>query len=159
MENHSSNILNKFCHKDDYIYVLLKLSKYYPKNKSTYYFFILFKLLPLIVVTHDWNISSKLGVSFWIRKFTLAEYIADVHHIFIYYIIVFGLFTLEIIDILLFFNLKRKITFNGKLFNKYKGQLYFLALTLFYIFYAISQFYFSIFIENIFNDYSKKKKK
>ena len=159
MENHSSNILNKFCHKDDYIYVLLKLSKYYPKNKSTYYFFILFKLLPLIVVTHDWNISSKLGVSFWIRKFTLAEYIADVHHIFIYYIIVFGLFTLEIIDILLFFNLKRKITFNGKLFNKYKGQLYFLALTLFYIFYAISQFYFSIFIENIFNDYSKKKNK
>ena len=159
MDYNFSNILQQFCEYDNYLNLFLKIPKYFPKHKSIYYFFLLFKLLPLIVVTHDWNISSKLGVSFWIRKFTLAEYIADVHHIFIYYFFTIGLFILVIIVIFLFIYLKSKTKYNGKLFHKHKSQLYFVSLVIFYIFYALSQFYFSIFVENVCNHYSKKQNK
>ena len=159
MDYYISNILEQNIHNDNYLNLFLKIPKYFPKDKSIYYFFLFFKLLPLIVVTHDWNISSHLGVSFWLRKFTLAEIIADVDHIYIYYKILLIIFFLVIIVCFLFLYLKSKITFNGKLFHKHKTIVFFLSFVIFYIFYAISQFYFSIFIEIIFNDNSKNKNK
>ena len=49
--------------------------------------------------------------------------------------------------------------FNGKLFHLYRKQICFCSFTLFYIFYAFPQIYFSIFVENIFNKNSKKQNK
>ena len=92
MDYYISNILEQNINNDNYLNLFLKIPKYFPKEKSIYYFFLFFKLLPLIVVTHDWNISSHLGVSFWLRKFTFAEIIADVDHIYLYYTIVLILF-------------------------------------------------------------------
>ena len=159
MDYYISNILEQKIHNENYLNLFLKIPKYFPKEKSIYYFFLFFKLLPLIVVTHDWNISSHLGVSFWLRKFTFAEIIADVDHIYLYYTIVLILFFLVIIVCFLFLYLKSKITFNGKLFHKHKTIVFFLSFVIFYIFYAISQFYISIFIEIIFNDNSKNQNK
>ena len=159
MDYYISKIIEQNIYNDIYLNLFLKIPKYFPKDKSIYYFFLFFKLLPLIVVTHDWNISSHLGISFWLRKFTLAEIIADIHHIYIYYSIVLVLFFLVNIVCFLIFYLKSKITFNGKLFHKYKTQVLFLSFVIFYIFYATSQFYFSIFIEVIFNEYSKNQNK
>ena len=159
MDYYISNVLEQKIHNENYLNLFLKIPKYFPTDKSLYYFFLFFKLLPLIVVTHDWNISSHLGISFWIRKFTLAEIIADVHHIYIYYTIVLILFFIVNIVCFLIIYLKSKITYNGKLFHKHKTQVFFLSLVIFYLFYAISQFYFSIFIEVIFNDYSKNQNK
>ena len=159
MDYYISKIIEQNIYNDNYLNLFLKIPKYFPKDKSIYYFFLFFKLLPLIVVTHDWNISSHLGISFWLRKFTLAEIIADIHHIYLYYSIVLVLFFLVNIVCFLIFYLKSKISFNGKLFHKYKTQVLFLSFVIFYIFYATSQFYFSIFIEVIFNEYSKNQNK
>ena len=159
MDFYFLNKLEEYIHHDNFLCLLLKISKYFPKNKIIYFAFLIYKFLPLIVVTHDWNINSKLGISFWIRKFTLAEIISEVEHIYCYYIIVFFLFILLIIIVCLFYFMKKKIRFNGKLFHHYQKQIYFCSFILFYIFYAISQLYFSIFVENIFNEYSIKQNK
>ena len=154
-----SNIHNENLKNDNNLNLYLKIPKYFPKHKIIYYFVIIIKFLPLIVVTHDWNINTKLGISFWIRKFTLAEIIFEVEHIEIYYLIVIGLFILLLIIILFFIFIKSKMRFNGKLFHLYRKQICFCSFTLFYIFYAIPQIYFSIFVENIFNKNSKKQNK
>ena len=44
------------------------LAKVLPKNQIIYFVILLFKFIPLFVITHDWNISSKKGISYWIRK-------------------------------------------------------------------------------------------
>ena len=62
MDYFISNILDQYIHSDNYLNLFLKIPKYFPKNKSIYYFFLIIKFLPLIVVTHDWNINSKLGI-------------------------------------------------------------------------------------------------
>ncbi len=48
----------------------LLLSKTLPKNKSFYGIMLVLKFLPLFIITHDWNISHKKGISYWVRKFT-----------------------------------------------------------------------------------------
>ena len=159
MDYYLLNKLEIYLNNDNYMNLFLKIPKYFPKNKTIYYVFLIIKLLPLIVATHDWNISLKLGFSFWIRKFTLAEIISEIHHIDFYYFITFILFLLVIIVIFLFSYLRTKISFNGKLFHHYDKEIYFLSFVIFYIFYSLSQFYISIFVENIFNEYSKKKNK
>ena len=159
MDYYFLNKLEEYIHYDNFLCILLKIPKHFPKHKIIYFVFLVYKFLPLIVVTHDWNINSKLGISFWIRKFTLAEIFSEVKHIYFYYIIVFCLFILLIFIVYSFLFLKKKITFNGKLFHHYKKQIYFCSFILFYIFYAISQLYFSIFVENIFNENSINQNK
>jgi len=159
MDYYFLNKLEEYIHHDNLLCLLLKISNNFPKQKIIYFIFLIYKFLPLIVVTHDWNINSKLGISFWIRKFTLAEIFSEVKHIYFYYIIVFCLFIILIIIAYFIFFLKKKITFNGKLFRHYKKQILFCSYNIFYIFYANSQLYFSIFVENIFNEYSKKQNK
>ena len=53
------------------------ISKNLPKNKSFYMIMMLLKFLPLFIITHDWNISYKKGISYWMRKFTLCEIFAS----------------------------------------------------------------------------------
>ena len=155
----NSNLHNDNLKNDNNLNLYLKIPKYFPRYKVIYYFLIIIKFLPLIVFTHDWNINSKLGISFWIRKFTLAELIFDVDHIEIYYILVIILFILFLIVCLFFIIIKKKMRYNGKLFHLYRKQICFCSFSIFYIFYAIPQFYFSVFIENIFNKNSKKQNK
>ncbi len=51
----------------------LLFTNYVPKNKILYGVILFLKIIPLFVITHDWNLSYKRGISFWIRKFTLSE--------------------------------------------------------------------------------------
>jgi hypothetical protein len=51
----------------------IQISKHIPKNQIIFGFILIMKFLPLFVITHDWNLSYKRGISFWIRKFTLSE--------------------------------------------------------------------------------------
>ena len=53
----------------------LLFTNYIPKNKILYGLFLLLKTIPLFIVTHDWNISSNKGISFYIRKITLSEFL------------------------------------------------------------------------------------
>ena len=140
MDYYLINKLEIYLNNDNYMNLFLKIPKYFPKNKTIYYVFLIIKLLPLIVATHDWNISLKLGFSFWIRKFTLAEIISEIHHIDLYYFITFILFLLVITVIFLFVYLRTKISFNGKLFHHYDKEIHFLSFVIFYIFYSLSQF-------------------
>ena len=105
---------------DNNLNLHLKISKYFPKHKIIYYFLILIKFHLLIIFTHDWNINCKLGISYWIKKFTLRELIFDVDHIenllsYSYYLF----FYFSLFAFFLFF-IKNKMRYNGKLFHLYR---------------------------------------
>jgi hypothetical protein len=42
----------------------IRLSKYFPKNQFFFGFIIIMKILPLFIITHDWNISYNNGISY-----------------------------------------------------------------------------------------------
>ena len=54
---------------------ILKMKAFFPKSKRVYFLIYIMKLIPLMVITHDWNLTSKYSTSFWIRKITLSEII------------------------------------------------------------------------------------
>ena len=120
------------------------LNSIIPKNKSLFGFFLLIKVIPLFVVTHDWNISSKKGISFWIRKFTLSEFFNSASIYYFYISIVILLFLMfiyvHVIQTILLFH-KIKV-----IHNKIYGFI------IFFVYYGLNQYIYSIFIEILFNE-------
>ena len=51
------------------------LEKELPSNKIIYFLIIMIKIMPIFIITHDWNISFNKGISYWIRKVVLCELI------------------------------------------------------------------------------------
>ena len=124
----------------------LALSQYIPKNKIFFGIIIFLKFLPLFVITHDWNISYKRGISYWVRKFTLSEVLSCSSAYKLYIIILILLFLL-IVCICICFRFYIFI-------EKRKMILKIYTYVLFYIFYAFNQYIYSIISEVLFN---KKK--
>ena len=75
----------------------IRLSKYFPKNQFFFGFIIIMKILPLFIITHDWNISYKKGISYWIRKLILCEFLYSLNEYYFYYVILMILFILILI--------------------------------------------------------------
>ena len=125
----------------------ISLSQYIPKNKIFFSLILILKFLPLFVITHDWNISYKKGISYWIRKFTLCEFLSSEKAYNLYHIIliILFLFIITINFVLHYYTLIEKKKVLGKIF----------IYILFYIFYAFNQYIYSIIGEVLFN---KKKK-
>ena len=124
----------------------LIMVNYVPKHKILYILIIIMKAIPLFIITHDWNISSKKGISFYLRKIILSEFLSSNSLYYFYIVIVLILFFILI------------YAFVNQI-NKYFHKLIPLNLKIyayidFYIFFALNQFIFSIFIEILFN---KKK--
>ena len=127
------------------------LEKELPSNKIIYFVIIMIKILPIFIITHDWNISFNKGISYWIRKLVLCELIKknipyDVYPYFIFLMFLSLLFTLIIYRTYHFLVYKKKIF-----------KLY--SFIVFYIFYVFNQFLISIFVEVIFNDKKEKYSK
>ena len=125
----------------------LLFTNYIPKNKILYGLFLLLKTIPLFIVTHDWNISSNKGISFYIRKITLSEFLnaSSLYNFYIGFILmIFCIFIyIFIIQIILLFHKIKSI------YVKIYGYC------IFYIFYGLNQYIYSIFVEILFNE--KKK--
>ncbi len=129
---------------------LIKILKDFPKSKILFRLIFIIKLLPIFCVTHDWKITRKAGISFWIRKFTLSELISSVDYILILYLLLFfyTLFTcLSIIFTIL--------ELNSKKHNK--NRILFIQLFSLLFTYMMSPYMFSIFTEIIIRNDSKKK--
>ena len=137
------------------------LSTYKKKNIEIYKFFgnislhkvlslliLIIKLLPIIVVTHDWKISSKFGISYYFRKFTLSEIIFNCNNLECFNIILFLVFLLIVINCIIFV----KVKFFNKSIYLYRS---FLIKTTF-ILYSFNPYFYSIFTEIIFNKNIKK---
>ncbi len=125
----------------------LLFTNYVPKNKILYGVILFLKIIPLFVITHDWNISSKKGISFWIRKATLSEFLStsSLYYFYIGIIIIlfFVFIYIHVIQIILYFH-KIKL-----IYTKIYGFL------IFHIIYGLNQYIYSIFMEILFNN--KKK--
>ena len=142
-----------------HIKFLIKIASHFPKPKLIYFIILIIKILPLIILTHDWNLLKKRGISQFLRKFTLGQAIYISNYVSstkikIYkaiVIIVFILFLFSLITpILIFKNYKKNYYELTKIQNKI---LKILALCYFYVFYMVNQHLYSVFIEVI---YEKK---
>ena len=122
----------------------IHISKHIPKNQIIFGIILIMKFLPLFVITHDWNLSYKRGISFWIRKFTLSEVLSSSQFYYLYMIIVIILFILIFICSIAFY------FFNILKQNKNLEKI--LTYILFYLFYAFNQFIYSIISEVLFNN-------
>ena len=108
------------------------LSENLPNNNRIYIIIIIIKCIPLFVITHDWNISSEKGVSYWIRKAILSEFISKSipFNIFPFLIILIFLLFLSSIFFKIFGN---HYTFKSFLFKNF-SYIYF------YLFYSFILF-------------------
>ena len=55
----------------------------------------------MFVVSHDWKISKNSGISFWVRKFTLAEIVNDFKNLYFLYALLYIYSFLSSISIIL----------------------------------------------------------
>ena len=126
----------------------ISLSQYIPKNKIFFSLILILKFLPLFVITHDWNISYKKGISYWIRKFTLCEFLSSekAYNLYQIILIILFLFIITINFVLHYYTLIEKKKVLGKIF----------IYILFYIFYAFNQYIYSIFVGILFNDKNER---
>ena len=139
-----------------HFYLLLKIQKNFSNNKVIYLISDILKLLPFFVVCHDFNINSKKGISFWIRKFTLIEFISTNNHLIYYYVIVFILFFLTIIQFIFYLYLFYKIDHKGNLYHEKKFLINYISFVIFFFYVFFYQYFISIYCEIIVNKKSRK---
>ena len=125
--------------KNKSLIFFLKMKVFFPKSKKVYFLIYILKLIPLIVITHDWNITSKYSISFWIRKFTLAEIISTIKTIEFYYVIGIILFIIFFLSFIFYFILLSEFDAEGKICRTYETH------------FSIS----SIFLFNLYGNYFK----
>ena len=121
----------------------IHISSHIPKNQIIFGFILIMKYLPLFVITHDWNLSYKRGISYWIRKFTLSEVLSSSKVYYLYMVIIIILFILIFICCIsfYFFNILKQ--------NHNLEKI--VSYILFYLFYVFNQFIYSIISEVLFN--------
>ena len=100
--------------KEKNVFFML-IAKNIPKNKVFYGIIITLKFLPLFIITHDWNISYKKGISYWVRKFTLCEIFnnSKVYYLYFSLIIILTIFLIFVFLIFHFYTLIVKKKFLG----------------------------------------------
>ena len=153
-EEETNNNENKRLKK--HFYLLLKIQKNYTNNKVIYLISDILKFLPFFVACHDWNINSKKGISFWIRKFTLIEIISTNHHLIFYYILIFIFFILTFILFVFYYYLFYKIGHKGNLYHEKKYLINYISYVSFYFYVFFIQYFISICCEIVVNKKSRK---
>ncbi len=133
--------------KEKNVFFML-IAKNIPKNKVFYAIILTLKFLPLFIITHDWNISYKKGISYWVRKFTLCEIFnnSKVYYLYFSLIIILTIFLIFGFFIFRFYTLIVKKKFLGKIYS----------LCIFYIFYAFNHYIYSLLVELIINNKRKE---
>ena len=137
----------------------LKMKTFFPKSKTVYYFIFILKLIPLLVITHDWNIKQTYSICFWIRKFSLAEIISTIKTIELYYVIGIILFAIFLLSFIFYFILISEFDAEGNICRYYENHFSIFSYFIYYIFFVFTQYYYSIFMEIILNPISKKQNK
>ena len=119
--------------------LLIKLRKGFPKNQLVYFLVLFMKILPVFILTHDWNINYGKGISFVLSYFTLGQLIFSLNSNLFTGVIVLIIGIITIIQILLF-----KISFlhfkkYGKIYPKARKYLMCSAGILFYLHFFLSK--------------------
>ena len=145
---------DNFFNKD--FYTIIKIQKYFPSNRIFYVVSFILQELSFIVITHDWNININKGISYWIRKFTLAEIISNNDNEYFFYIIILIDFIIFIFLVICNCFFKKNITIDGNLFIRYKNLIKVISILIFIICFAFPSYQFSIFVELIVNKKYRK---
>ena len=130
-------------------YHFIQILKSFPRSKVVFSLIILIKFIPMFIVSHDWKISKNSGISFWVRKFSLAEIINDFKNIYFLYSLLYIYSFLSSISIIL----SIYQIYSRKYNENYICYIQYLSLILNYM---LSSYYLSIFMLKLLK---KKKEK
>ena len=114
------------------------------------YVFAIVKLLPLFIITHDWNILQTNGISHYLTEITLCPILSRINNLAfsLIYLIVFILLSVIpfVVLIIYYIQFKKYDIFLGSSRTSFK-----LCVWLLYIFpYLLNQYIFSICVYNFF---------
>lgn len=132
------------------ISLLVHYSKQYPRSMLLNTVLLVFQLLTVIVMTHDWNISFGKGISFWIRKLIFIRFFAFFQKRNFYRAIILTIFFIGIIHFVFFFKVKTELGKYNKPTPFLKKAIRILSFFLYIPFYFLNQFLYSIYIEALF---------
>ena len=133
---------------DSLKYHFIQILKTFPRSKVVFSIIILIKFIPMFVVSHDWKITKNSGISFWVRKFTLAEIVNDFKNLYFLYALLYIYSFLSSISIIL----SVYQVYSHKYNENYICYIQYLSLILNYM---LNSYFLSIFIEIIFDKRSK----
>ena len=143
--------MNKQKNKNE---MILKLIKKFPTNTIIYVVNNIIKFLPIVILTHDWEISNDKSYFHYVNHLTFCT-LFDIGNnnksiMFIYNIISILLLLFFILILIVLFIFPKKYEKNLFSFsNLEKKIIKFTGIFLFYLYYFFNQYFISIFAEII----------
>lgn len=129
--------------------IICKIYKNIPQSKLLNLLIFVIKILPLFIITHDFNISFQKGISHYFRILALCDLFVHIDKFYLH-IISFILLAIAITIIISFFFVIHNISKYDKLIAKHQSLLKGNTLTIFYVFYFFNQYIYSLCIEELF---------
>ena len=129
---------------------LIIIERYLPKNNILNCFLMIIRIIPLFLITHDWNIHYKYSITYYLSYITTLPIIHKFNAKNITSILVIIIFFYIIINIIIFFKFFKQL----KDFNKVSNPSFFefSIKTMFFLNFIISPYTFMICFENYFCD-------
>ena len=141
--------MNKQKNKNE---MILKLIKKFPTNSIIYVVNNIIKFLPIIILTHDWEISNDKSYFHYVNHLTFCTLI-DIGNnnkgiMFIYSIISILLILFFILILIVLFIFPKRYEKNLFSFSNIEKKIInFTGIFLFYLYYFLNQYFISIFAE------------
>lgn len=132
--------------------LLLKIKSHLPKSLLFYYVFLVFKLLPLIIITHDWNINYGKGISAIVSQFTLCPILTKVKNQNVTVYIISLIFVLSLCCFIFCLICKHRLSKQNHLIKGWKIGIKLTTYFLFFINFLFSQQIYALIIENLFSE-------
>ena len=129
---------------------LIIIERYLPKNNILNCFLMIIRIVPLFLITHDWNIHYKYSITYYLSYITTLPIIHKFNAKNITSILVIIIFFYIIINIIIFFKFFKQLKDLNKVSNP--SFFEFSIKTMFFLNFIISPYTFMICFENYFCD-------
>ena len=128
--------------------IYVQILKYIPNNNYLNFLLMSLRLIPLILITHDWNIHLHYSVTYYLSYLTFLPIIHTINSQNITLIIILVLFIYSIINIFIIIKYFKQI----KEFNKISNSklFKFLIQMMYWVNYIFAPYNFMICVENYF---------
>jgi hypothetical protein len=130
--------------------MFMQIRRNLPKNQIILYVFLIIKIIPVVVITHDWNLNYGSGISSFLNIFTLSDSLYKIKDkkFTETLIILYAIFS--ILPLLIFFLNYLDLKKYSKLFLKNKKSIAIGSSLIFFFQFFLTNYFFSLVIENYF---------
>ena len=134
--------------KNDFEKIFIHIVRSIPNNNIINGIMMALRIIPLFLVTHDWNIHLKYSINYYVSLITTLPFIHKINAQIFSLVIVIILFIYSIINIVIYYHFFKQI----KEFNKISYPKYFKIYVqiMFFINFILAPYNFMFCVENYF---------